>query len=566
MVTILYGLETGNAQEYARFLARRLRYLLLKPTVSALDSFPPKMLVSTSILIIICSTTGQGEVPRNGKRFMKFLRKRKLPPTLLNHIQLTTFGLGDSSYPKFNHAIRKIHSRLLQLGCTELSPRCESDEMLPEGADGYYAEWEANLLAALKSAHSTFSVGDNVLLPPECPVSIEQGPELIEESDLSLSRNLQKGRVSANRRMTAEGHFQDVRLLKIESEAPLEYLPGDTIALYPKNDKRSVEIMFECQPHWKPLANLPLTISGTVDVEGGLVLPLTLRTLLEYHVDLTSIPRRLFFSVLHHFVNASTPDGEREKEKLFEFSILENLEDLYNYANRPRRLILETLMEFAENLTIPVEYIVDLFPLINPRLFLIASKPNPHSVELVVGLVEYKTMLRRIRRGLCSKWIKGLEVGHPLVFGVGSSNLDFGSDEPLILVAPGTGVAPMKSLVEHTIATSSRKIHLFYGCRYRDKDFLFADLWDDPKVTLHACFSRDGGQLKYVQDGLFHEKKLVGDLIVNDKAVFFLCGSSGKMPRQVRITIVEILKDLVDDAEAYVATMENTNRYIQETW
>lgn len=583
-VTILYGSETGNAQDYAYYLARKLRYFSLSPTVAALNDYPVKKLVTeTRFLIVLCSTAGQGEVPRNGKSFFKFLLKKKLPHDLLNHVEMTSFGIGDSSYPKFNHAIKKLHTRLVQLGCSELSPRCESDEMAPEGVDGFYSEWVATLIPALcRHFPDLPQIDDHVLLPPTMPVSVGLGePVQFSETNknLSLTRKsagLKTGTFVENTRVTSIDHFQDVRHVVIESDTPdLDYVPGDTLALYPQNDDRSVQLLLELQPYWLPIADKPLFVSQAPDLEGGLISIelLTLRTLITHHLDIQSIPRRSFFALLFHFVDELTEDGQREKEKLHEFTKLDESEELYNYANRPRRLILETIQEFQDNLRIPVEYVLDLFALIKVRLFLIASKPSPNRVELVIAIVEYKTMLRRIRKGLCTKWIKGVTPGEKLIFSIHKSNLKFvtpdGTAPPVIMVAPGTGIAPMKLLIEQKAGL--QPLHLFYGFRDTNKDSLFTEKWselqDQGQLSVYPAISREPGfPYKYVQDRLFAERESVRHMILNEKAIFFLCGSSGKMPTQVRLTLVEILHDHVTEPEKYLLDMENEGRYIQETW
>lgn len=592
-VTVLYGSETGNAQDYAEYLYKKLQYLQLKPTLAALDDYPMKKLVTdTEILIVICSTTGQGELPRNARKFMKFLLKKKLPADLFNHIKLTTLGLGDSSYPKFNYAIKKIHTRLTQLGCSELSPRCEADEMSPEGVDGFYTEWESALIPAITSYFPQLvALDDGFLLPAENPVSVEVSGVDFDSCEngkaLALSRannatGLKIGKVIVNDRLTSPDHFQDVRHLILES-SELTYLPGDTLALYPTNSQRSVELLLELQPHWKDLADKPLSIHGKLPLmDGGLIDSdkLTLRSLITHHLDLIAIPRRSFFMTLWHFTDDSTEDGAREKEKLREFSRFDDPEELYNYANRPRRLILETLMEFDKNTKVPIEYIFDLFPKIKPRLFSIASRPSPNQVELVIGIVEYKTMLRRTRKGLCTTWLKDLNTEDEVIFSLFKSNLSFQlpdhPDPPVLMISPGTGVAPMKSLVEHASSTNpTQPLYLFYGCRYKEKDFLFEKLWSElhrqGKLNMFPSFSRDpNSRAKYVQDKLFTEINLVGDLLLNQNAIVFICGSSGNMPRQVRITLIEILVKFGslsnEDADKYLMDMENTGRYIQETW
>lgn len=579
-ITILYGSETGNAQEYARYLSKRLRYLNLSPVLSPLDDFPLKTLVTdTKYLIIICSTTGQGELPRNAKKFFKFLLRKKLPNDLLNHLEITSFGLGDSSYPKFNYAIRKIHARLMQLGCQELCLRCEADEQAPEGVDKFYSEWEYALTTTLEHKCNAVQLDEQFVLAPETPVKVfddEEDFDTLGNSAIALSRKeLQVGKIIENIRVTASDHFQDIRHITISADL-LQYVPGDTIALYPSNDDDAVEQLIQLQPHWIPSVDKPIEILGRLpNIEGGFIQRqyLTLRSLLKYHVDLSAVPRHSFFFSLWHFVDSSTEDGEREREKLREFSKFEDSENLYDYANRPRRLILETIEEFQHNLEIPVEYIMDIFPLIHPRLFLIASRPSPTLVEIVVGLVEYKTIIRRIRRGLCSRWLKGITPKTNIVFSVHESNIKF-SQSPIIMVAPGTGIAPMKSLIEAKADEGFSQLYLFYGCRNHDKDFLFQNLWadlmDQGKLQLFPCFSRETPKIKYVQHKLYEKRELVGDLLLNHNATFFVCGSSGSMPTQVRLTLTEILKEVgqlsENDANDYLLRMESNGRYIQETW
>lgn len=593
-VTILYGSETGNAEGFARYLYLRLRYLNLAPVLLSLDEYPLKKLVTdTRYLIIICSTLGQGDLPRNATKFMKFLLKKKLPEDLFNHIRLTTLGLGDSSYTKFNYAIRKIHARLMQLGCVELSPRAEADEMSPEGLDGFYKAWEEALMSELiKYFPDRAAIDEAYVLPPDHKVIVADGePDIVtdtlktyqsravngDQSEPSL------GKLVKNTRVTASDHFQDIRHIVVDTDININFSPGDCAALYPVNDDASVELLIQLQPHWIPFADKPLVIDRSnpytlVDIPEGLV---TLRGLLTQYLDITAIPRRSFFNMLWHFVDTSSEDGQREQEKMREFAGLEDVEELYNYANRPRRLILETVLEFQANLTIPIERVLDLFPRIRPRLFSIASKPDSHRFELVVGIVEYKTMLRRIRRGLCTKWLKLLEEGSPVLFSIVKANIRYDKSRPLIMVAPGTGIAPMKAVVEdwesQNISTQSPQnglsnmMYLFYGCRHEAKDFLFTDVWaNQPQLLLLPCFSRDGGSVRYVQDKLYEQRDLVGELLVNKNAGVFVCGLSGAMPKQVKITLVDIVSKKLglseEQATEWVVGLEDAGRYVEDTW
>jgi len=569
-ITILYGSETGNSQEFAQVLGRKCLYLSLNTVVSSLDNFDLKRLLDVKLLVVICSTTGQGDIPRNGKKFWKFMLKKGLPSDLLSHLSFTTFGLGDSSYAKFNYAIRKIHKRLIQLGAHEFSDRAESDEQSPEGNEGYYAEWERRLLEKIKKL-SHHEIDPNTLLPPMNGI-VPQTSKFKKITDnvkeVALTRSdLITGIIGANERITSPDHFQDVRRLVIKDPSnSLEYKPGDTVALYPSNDPKDVESLIEDQD-WQNIADFPLIIDGpTPTIEGGLVKKLTLRSLLTHHLDIMSIPRRSFFMIAHHF---ST--DEREREKLYEFSLIENIDALYDYANRPRRSILETILEF-HSLHIPVQYVFDLIPTIKPRLFSISSNPSPSTVELTVAIVEYRTIIKRLRKGVCTRWVKELEENDRIKFSIHPNNVKFSSG-PLIMVAPGTGIAPVKSIIEQRLELGLQDMYLFTGNRFHDKDFLYGDLWESlaskSQLQLFPSFSRDEKK-SYVQDTLYAQSNLIFDLIYNKNATFYLCGSSGKMPIQVRITIETILEDHLgisnEESKSLCLELENKGRYIQETW
>ena len=144
---------------------------------------------------------------------------------------------------------------------------------------------------------------------------------------------------------------------------------------------------------------------------------------------------------------------------------------------------------------------------------------------------------------------------------------------PLIMVAPGTGIAPMRALAQ-TVAKGNPKqeMHLFYGVRNDEKDFLFPKEWkhlaETTNFTLHPCFSRkEGYKPRYVQDGLWLNKEKVAELILEKEAIFYVCGALGNMPKQTKLTITEIIKESgVAEAEKYVKDMEDNGRYLEDVW
>ena len=198
--------------------------------------------------------------------------------------------------------------------------------------------------------------------------------------------------------------------------------------------------------------------------------PLSLNTLATQYWDLSAIPRPRAFELLG--INCT---NELEKEKLIEFTTAEGQQDLFTYANRPRRTILEVLNDFPHStaqLTLPILF--ELLDPIKPRSFSIASSPLSGKLEILVAIVEYKTNLKAPRMGLCSNWLNKITNGQKIRIVIKKGTLRWPkNDEPIVMVGPGTGLAPFRSLLQHKQATWNKKdlLTLFFGCRNDKGDF-----------------------------------------------------------------------------------------------
>lgn len=204
---------------------------------------------------------------------------------------------------------------------------------------------------------------------------------------------------------------------------------------------------------------------------------LSLRTIARQLWDLNAIPRPRTFELL-----AINCKNELEKEKLLEFTTPEGQEELYTYANRPRRTIVEVLSDFRHStsqLNLPILF--ELFQSIKPRSFSIASSHQSGTLDLLVAVVTYKTMISRPREGLCSNWLKSLQRGYKVRGVIKKGTFKFPDDNtiPIVMVGPGTGLAPFRSkLLEKEIEWDRRNgtaplcvDTLFFGCRNEKTDF-----------------------------------------------------------------------------------------------
>ncbi|KAL8663728.1 MAG: hypothetical protein Q9202_003674 [Teloschistes flavicans] len=630
-----YGSETGNAQEYAEETGRLLERLHFQVVVSNLDIFEPAYLARFNFVILVVSTTGQGDLPINARLFWKKLLRRKLSPNYLGNVTFTTFGLGDSSYPQFNWAVRKLHKRFLQLGAREICQRGEADEQHEEGQDASWVPWSATLRQCVLDQHplerGIYPIPENVLLKPKWLLSSGLGVEtqsadgrpyangisVSGKSSLVLGNGVSESGIrhihvtlEENRRVTPPGHWQDVRHLHLSSASSVDYDPGDVLTIYPLNSNEDVENILSSM-NWKDDADKPLRFEATDKLQASEFYQssplttvrqhhgfLTLREMLIHRLEIRAIPRRSFFSTIAHFTN-----DPFQKERLLEFADPKYIDELYDYTTRPRRSILEVLQEF-DTVKIPWQWAAHVFPELRGRQFSIASGgPRKQtlakrtSFELLVAIVKYKTVIRRLREGVCTRYIAGLPAGTKMTVALQRGGLHIQASEaqrPIIMIGPGTGVAPMRSLIweryhwhqlhlgtshkgGHDSATDSGAVGetvLFYGCRNKEADFFYHEEWETLKkqmpLRVFTAFSRDQAAKIYVQDILREQAELVCDLLLSKRGLVYVCGSSGKMPQAVRTALTDIFEVCGDighaAAEQYLQDMEKEGRYKQETW
>ena len=386
----------------------------------------------------------------------------------------------------------------------------------------------------------------------------------------------------------------------------MDYMPGDALSIMPKNAPGHVEELIH-RMRWTEIADSLIDLvpsnpnSGPTDRQpppiallsnGG---SLTLRELLSNHLDIMAVPRRSFFSKI-----AGYTSDVSQKERLLEFVQPQYLDEYADYATRARRSILEVLQEF-ESVRLPWQDAIHVFPALRPRRFSIASggalkrtSIGRINFELLVAIVKYRTVIKKIREGVCTRYLAGLTEGSVLELELRTEGRFHSKHASLkgnhVLVGTGTGIAPLRSLIhekqlviDHDAATT-----LVFGSRRASSDFFFEHEWvavkssrlEDNQASLRVitAFSRDQKEKLYVQDRIREHANLLSDQICNRNATVIVCGSSGQMPKAVREALVDalvaggaspefrLLFGTRRDAEAHLERMEKQGRYKQETW
>ncbi|KAM0716261.1 hypothetical protein Q7P37_007706 [Cladosporium fusiforme] len=658
---ILYGSETGNAQDVAEEVGRLAERLRFDTTVLDLDSVQLRDVLKYTMVVFALSTTGQGEMPQNARSFWKMLLSGALKPKVLRRLRFTSFGLGDSSYPRYNVSHRMLCGRLTQLGASLFCERGEGNEQHPEGHSAGFREWivqlKTNILEVFPLPDGVEAMGDAEFLEPKWKLALSEDPGVevlnrqgnasVPDTELksaqspvpvptsSSGETLQpslksteneetpsthlvpvKGSYSAdlvaNDRVTSDDHFQDVRLLDIRLDRPYTYSPGAVAVIYPKNFPSDVEEFIKLM-HWEDVADLTINIAPSRPAVSDRVTtpsPLrhldlsatkvTLRWLLENVIDIMSIPRRSFFANLAYFAGSSTEDEEYQKERLLELANPELIDELWDYTTRPKRTILEVMMDFT-TIQIPWQYALSALPQMRGRQFSIASGGDLRQdsegrtrVQLLVAIADPPSPIIKWRRryGVCTRYIATLQSGQKLNVGMQQGYLDVQPSEiekPVVMVGPGTGLAPMRAMAhqrylwakEQNVREAGKRLQddiLFFGCRNKEADYFFRNEWEEifrpESLQEYPAFSRDkqhtGG--KYVQHQIAEHAKAVFEAIHKLEGRIYVCGSSGNMPKAVREAFVDVLVEQSagsmsrEEAEAYLEAMEKAGRYKQETW
>ena len=412
-----------------------------------------------------------------------------------------------------------------------------------------------------------------------------------------------------NKRLTSETHWQDVRQLKFASSSNSSYGPGDVLTIFPKNQSEDVDKLLNLMD-WTAVADeeMEFVRNSTSNAHESYPpppidfrctpLPMTLRTILTNNLDLTAIPKRSFFSLIAHFTY-----DQMQKERLTDFTKPEYIDELHDYTTRPRRSILEVLQEF-DTVKIPWQWAAKVLPELRGRQFSLASggqlktDVNGHSrFELLVAIVRYKTVIKKIREGVCTRYLAALAPGSSLdvLLQKGSLGVTLAeAGRPLVMIGPGTGIAPIRSLIWERLqweAELSRPPHalsngntanephigemaLFFGSRNKDVDYFYQSEWEEMKghlpLRVFTAFSRDQKHKIYVQDLIKEQSGLIYRLLHESCGMVYVCGSSGQMPKAVRGVLIQAFLEhggmQQGEAEAYLLAMEKEGRYKQETW
>ena len=537
-ISVLWASQTGNAEGFASTVAKRLESAGHRATLLGMEDAHPATLPSADVLIVT-STFGDGEAPDNGAAFWDTLVETAEP---LRNLRYSVLAFGDSSYDDFCGHGRRLDLRLEQLGGTRLTPRmdCEPDFEAAAGA------WLDQVLASLADVDAPRAIAATAVsakaIASGKPVALTV--QLAENRLLSLP-----GATKEVRRFTFDLGSADSGL------GALSYQVGDALSVRPVNDAALVE-------EW-------LTVTGT-DGESLVTLDdmgtIRLAEALRRHLDITKI----------------TPDLLRFLAKRADDRLLRNLLRPDNKGESAQwswgRQAADAIAEHPVRAS--AQEWADVLKRLQNRLYSISSSPrtDPGKVSLTVSVVRYESSLGRARKGVCSGFLADAEPGTEVSVHVNPSAhfrppADPGT--PMIMVGPGTGVAPFIGFLHDRRARGHTAPNwLFFGEQHRATDFYYRDEIDSFRAEgtlerLDTAFSRDQRAKIYVQDRM-HEHGHQLWRWLEAGAHFYVCGDASRMARDVD----EALRTIVtthgglstEAAGTYVKRLASQKRYVRDVY
>jgi len=669
---LLYASVTGKAESIAHLIAeeaeKKGRILSLKCM-----SDPDVDLRQENCLLIVSSTTGDGEQPEQAIPFLRHLSAI----TDLRHLEFTVLGLGDTNYSQFCNAPKTLFSRLTKLGAKVFyDPGWADDgtglevvvepwieglwDSLPKASkrpaaisktpsdilaenttkavtkkhrkmDGIRGDLEDNL-RPLKCKKWIEKLGGNpengdvikklafaddvTLTVPSAPaefLTLNFGEVEKEEDDgqggyhvsphfKNKSSKLHSIQLASGIKMTKNEAVKDAFKITLEMDdevaQDLALEPGDAVDIVCGNPETEVDALLDCLgvdpdyasakcvtasllPNCKKSAKIPEFLSQTEKM--------SLKQIFAHGVEIRSVPKKPMVRMLvDHTLD------KVEKRRLEELCSRQGGSAYLSAVRAANLCLLDILLAFP-TCQPPIERVLEHLPPLQARPYSVASWQNlkaeisgKRSYDVVFSLVEIEQKSGRQfpRQGVSTRFLKSLcdlkSTEHVSIYKRIKKSFRPPMDltVPYVMIGAGTGVAPFRGFMQeraHAIESHQNPDQvatawLVYGCRNKDKDFLFESEWNsfDKNFRFDVCFSRDGGELKYVQDVLRENAALFVENVLTENAMIFVCGDALSMAKDVQETVIDILHKNSDLTEAQakdkIADMRLNETYLQDIW
>ena len=538
-LTILVGSQTGNAKGVAQELAEQATAKGIPNQLISMADYKVKAIKDESHVIVVASTNGEGEAPDDAIDLHAFLASKKAPK--LAGLKFAVLGLGDSSYEFFCQTGKDFELRLQTLGGEIITERLDADVDYQEVTQAWFDK-------ALTAVEATLEKAGTSTTAAVATGTIVTENKYNKQNPFSAS-------LLASQKITGDRSAKDVRHIEIDLEgSDLHYTAGDALGVWFKNDQNMVDELIK-----------KLGLDATKEVTVG-DNKIALKEALIEEYELTGTHPG--------FIEGYAALTENEAL----LKLAEDKNACRDFANNNQ--VVDVVTATGNN-KVTEENFVALLRRSSPRLYSIASSQTEveEEVHLTVGAVVFENESGQQRGGSASTFLSHrLEEGEEVkVFIEDNHNfrLPANPETPVIMVGPGTGIAPFRAFMQEREATEATgKNWLLFGDQTFNEDFLYQVEWQTHLKSglltkLDLAFSRDQSEKIYVQDRLKENAAEVFKWL-QDGAHFYVCGDANRMAKDVQTTLIEIIskqgKLSLEDAEEYLTELRQAKRYQRDVY
>ncbi|UZW67127.1 bifunctional cytochrome P450/NADPH--P450 reductase [Priestia flexa] len=565
---VLYGSDTGTAKGVAEELAAEASIHDVKVETASLNDHAGSLPRESAVLIVTASYNGQP--PSNATQFLKWLDEAGVNE--LEGVTYAVFGCGDRNWASTYQAVpRTIDELLAKKGATRFSDRGEGDV-----SGDFEEEFSAWKSAMWKSVLNTFGLKVKENLERKQASLSLQFINGLSSSPLAPSYEAIQATVIENRELQAAASNRSTRAIEVQLPNGMTYTEGDHLGVLPKNSTALVDRVLK-RFRLKGSDQVLLTATGRSAVHLPVNRPVCLEDLLTYSVELQSVATRAQIRELASFIVC--PPHKYELEALLE-------EGTYQKEVLEKRVSMLDFLEKYEACEMPFERFLEQLSALKPRYYSISSSPlvKKDTLSITVGVVDSPAWSGNdYYKGVASTYLAECTEGNEITCFVRTPQSNFqlpeNKETPVIMVGPGTGIAPFRGFLQQRSilkkqGTNLGEAHLYFGCRHPELDYLYREELEraeqDQLVSVHTAFSRLAKQPKtYVQDLI----KKDGDYLISlldQGAYLYICGDGSKMAPDVERTLCEAYQSVHNvsepDARKWLSNLQLKGRYNQDVW
>ena len=533
LINILFGTQTGNSESVAEDLSNFALSNGFKTQINALDDIEMNNLSKMINVAIITSTYGEGEMPDNAQLFWNALSSNTAPQ--LNNMNYSVLALGDTGYEEFCHAGKLLDTRLEQLGAKRIIKRIDCDVDFEDLAE----KW-------INSVVPKFN--------PDKKLDVVN-KDKTESIVKSWSRkNPYEAIISYNTLLSGPNSNKEIIHYEIDlGDSGLKYEVGDSLSIIPRNKQLLVDQIIERLHTSKDF----IPSGHEIDIEN----------LLKFKFEILTPTKRLI-----EYVEKIAEDSE--------LSLILEKKDTKALDDFKWGMDVLDFMNLNPKVDFIVEKFLDLLKPLQHRTYSISSSINKYDnkVHLTISSVRWKNK-KRDYNGVCSTYLADDCNENEKIKIFFTPNKSFrlpeDKDKDIIMIGPGTGIAPFRAfLQEREVTKSSGKNWLFFGDQTRDNDFIYEDELKDMLnknilTKLDLAFSRDQKEKLYVQHKIYENKKEFFSWIENG-SIIYICGDATKMAKDVEDIILKIISEenncSLNDSIEYLNKLKKEKRYLRDVY